>query len=247
MSQNQTALIIGAHSDMARAIANQLASEGYNLQLAARNAQARLARSATDLILRHQGEVNCLELDVAATDSHADFIEQLTPLPDVVVCVAGVMPDQQSAEQDYALAKLMIDTNYAGVVSLFEGLAPRMASRGTGCLVGISSVAGDRGRQKNYIYGSTKAALTTYLSGLRNRLASKGVHVITVKPGFVNTAMTEGMDLPEKLTAEASEVALDISKAIQKQRNIIYSKPIWRLVMLVIKHIPEFIFKKLDI
>lgn len=247
MSQPQTALIIGAHSDMARAIANQLASEGYNLQLAARDAEARLARSTTDLILRHQCEVSNLELDVTATDTHAAFIAALPTLPDVVVCVAGVMPEQVDAEKDFALSKAMIDTNFAGIVSLFELLATAMETRGSGCLVGISSVAGDRGRKKNYIYGATKAALSTYLSGLRNRLADKGVHVITVKPGFVNTAMTEGMDLPEKLTAEPAEVAADISKAIQKQRNIIYSKPIWLLVMLVIKHIPEFIFKKLDI
>lgn len=247
MTQNKTALIIGANSDMGRAIASQLAEEGYDLQLAARQAEERLDRAATDLNLRFQRSVSKLELDVCATDSHAGFVESLSPQPDLVVSVAGLMTEQTDAQTDYSQAKAMIDANFSGLVSLFEKLAAQMENRGSGCLVGVSSVAGDRGRQKNYIYGAAKAGFSTYLSGLRNRLASKGVHVITVKPGFVNTAMTEGMDLPEKLTAEPEEVALHISKAIEKQRNVIYSKPIWLLVMLIIKHIPEFIFKKLDL
>lgn len=243
----KTALIIGAYSDMGRAIALQLAEEGYNLQLAARQADERLARSAADLALRHQVEVSRLEFDVTATDSHAAFVSSLSPQPDVVVSVAGLMTDQAAAQANFKQANAMIDANFSGLVSLFELLAAQMETRGNGCLVGVSSVAGDRGRQKNYIYGAAKAGFTTYLSGLRNRLASKGVHVLTVKPGFVNTRMTEGMDLPEKLTAEPEEVAAAISRAITKGRNVIYIKPVWLLVMLIIKHIPEFIFKKMDI
>lgn len=247
MAHNKTALIIGANSDMARAIALQLAEEGYDLQLAARNAEQRLERAATDIALRFQRNVTLYDLDVSVTDSHQAFVNGLNTLPDVVVSAAGLMTDQYAAQADYSQAAAMINANFSGLVSLFEKLATSMEARGSGCLVGISSVAGDRGRQKNYIYGAAKAGFTAYLSGLRNRLFSKGVHVITVKPGFVNTAMTEGMDLPEKLTAEPAEVASAISKAIQKRRNVIYSKPVWLLVMLVIRHIPEFIFKKLDL
>lgn len=244
---HKTALIIGAYSDMGRALALQLAADGYNLQLAARQAEQRLARSVTDLSLRHGITATALELDVTDTDSHPDFVAALSPQPDLVVSVAGLMTDQIEAQGDYTQAKAMIDTNFSGLVSLFELLASQMEQRGCGSLVGVSSVAGDRGRQKNYLYGAAKAGFSTYLSGLRNRLASKGIQVLTVKPGFVNTRMTADMDLPEKLTAEPEEVALAISNAIKNNRNVLYSKPVWLLIMLIIKHIPEFIFKKLDI
>jgi short-subunit dehydrogenase len=114
-------------------------------------------------------------------------------------------------------------------------------------MVGISSVAGDRGRKSNYIYGAAKAALTAYLSGLRNRLYELQVHVMTVKPGFVATKMTEGMDLPEKLTALPEEVARDIFSAQQKGKDVLYTKWMWRWVMLIIRNIPEFQFKKMSI
>jgi len=242
----KTALIIGGYSDIGIAIAHALGAEGYQLQLAARNS-TRLERDITDLKLRYQIEAEAIELDVADTASHAEFVANLTPQPTLVVSVAGLMTEQAAAQADFAQAEAMITANYSGLVSLFERFASQMEQSGSGCLVGVSSVAGDRGRQTNYIYGSAKAGFSTYLAGLRNRLAGKGVHVLTVKPGFVNTRMTEGMDLPEKLTAEPQEVAAAITKAISKQRNIIYVKPIWQLIMLIIKHIPEFIFKKLDI
>lgn len=245
-SSNKTALIIGGYSDIGLAIAHQLGSEGYQLQLAARNSP-RLERDITDLELRYQTKAQALELDVSDTGSHAAFIENLEPQPTLVISVAGLMTDQADAQADFAQAEAMVIANYSGLISLFERFAARMEQANRGCLVGVSSVAGDRGRKKNYIYGSAKAGFTTYLSGLRNRLADKNIQVLTVKPGFVNTRMTEGMDLPEKLTAEPQEVAAAISKAINKQRNIIYVKPIWQIIMLIIKHIPEFIFKKLDI
>jgi len=122
-----------------------------------------------------------------------------------------------------------------------------MESKRNGFIVGVSSVAGERGRKANYIYGSAKAGFSTYLSGLRNRLYESGVEVLTVKPGFVATKMTQDLDLPEKLTAEASEVAEDIFNAQQKGKNILYTKWIWKYIMLIIKHIPEFMFKKMSI
>ena len=126
-------------------------------------------------------------------------------------------------------------------------IASDFEQRKSGFIVGITSVAGDRGRKSNYLYGSAKAALTVYLSGLRNRLYESQVHVMTVKPGFVATKMTEDMDLPEKLTAQPDEVADDIFNSQQKNKNVIYTKWIWRWVMLVIKAIPEWKFKGMSI
>jgi short-subunit dehydrogenase len=144
-------------------------------------------------------------------------------------------------------AETVMRTNYLGPALLLDRLAALMEERGSGTIIGISSVAGNRGRASNYCYGSAKAGFTAYLSGLRNRLAKKGVHVITVKPGFVHTRMTEGMKLPALLTAEPEEVATRVLKADAHRCNTVYVRPVWRLIMLVIAHLPEFIFKRLSL
>ena len=159
----------------------------------------------------------------------------------------GILENKKKAQTDFKEAQQIMDTNYTGVVSLFNIIANDFEHRRSGFMVGISSVAGDRGRKSNYIYGSAKAALTAYLSGLRNRLHDAQVHVMTVKPGFVATKMTEEMDLPEKLTAQPEEVAEDIYKAQQKGKNVLYTKWMWRWVMMIIRNIPEFQFKKMSI
>jgi short-subunit dehydrogenase len=138
----------------------------------------------------------------------------------------------------------MIEAKFTGTVSILEKIAADFERRMSGFIVGISSVAGDRGRQSNYIYGSTKAALTAYLAGLRHRLSVTGVNVLTVKPGFVATKMTADLDLPEKLTAQPEQVADNIFSAVEKNKSTIYVKPIWRLIMLIITHIPNFVFHK---
>ncbi len=145
-----------------------------------------------------------------------------------MISAIGYLGEQEKAQSDFKEAQQIMDTNYTGVVSLFNIIANDFEDRRSGFMVGISSVAGDRGRKSNYIYGSAKAALTAYLSGLRNRLYDAQVHVMTVKPGFVATKMTEGMDLPEKLTAQPEEVAEDIYKAQQKGKNVLYTKWMWR-------------------
>jgi short-subunit dehydrogenase len=138
-------------------------------------------------------------------------------------------------------------TNYEGPACIFALLANRFLERGSGTLVGISSVAGERGRATNYVYGSAKAGFTTFLSGLRNRLAKKGVHVVTVLPGFVATRMTEGMYLPASLTARPAEVATAIERAVRRQKDVIYTRPVWRMIMTIIRCIHERIFKRLRI
>jgi len=141
----------------------------------------------------------------------------------------------------------MISTNFTGAVSILNIAAKYYVSEKKGTIVGISSVAGERGRESKLIYGSAKAAFSAYLSGLRNKLYKQNVHVISVKPGFVYTRMTENLPLPKLLTAYPSEVADSIYKAVQKRKNVVYVKWIWRYIMLIIKYIPEFQFKKMSL
>ena len=138
-------------------------------------------------------------------------------------------------------------TNYLGPALLLNALAERFAHRGSGVLVGISSVAGDRGRAANYVYGSAKAGFTAFLSGLRNRLAPSGVHVVTVKPGFVRTRMTAGMDLSAGLTADPDEVAAAVVMAIRQRLDVVYVRRVWRAISLVLRAIPERFFKRMKV
>ena len=239
-------LIIGAKSDIAKATAREYAKHGYNLYLAARNSD-ELKEFADDVTVRTQRMVKLVELDILNYKSHQSFYDQFEEKPLGVISAIGYLGEQEKAQSDFEEAKQTMDTNYTGVVSLFNIIANDFEHRRSGFMAGISSVAGDRGRKSNYIYGSAKAALTAYLSGLRNRLYDAQVHVLTVKPGFVATKMTEGMDLPEKLTAQPEEVAEDIYNAQQMGKNVLYTKWMWRWVMLIIRNIPEFQFKKVSI
>ena len=239
-------LIIGAKSDIAKATAREYAKHGYDLYLAARNSN-ELEEFAKDVNVRTQKTVKLLELDILDYQSHQAFYDQIAEKPLGVISAIGYLGDQEKAQSDFEEAQRIMDTNYTGVVSLFNIIADDFEKRRSGFMVGISSVAGDRGRKSNYIYGSAKAALTAYLSGLRNRLYDSQVHVLTVKPGFVATKMTEDMDLPEKLTAQPEEVAQDIFRAQQKGKNVLYTKWMWKYVMMVIKLIPEWKFKRMSI
>ncbi len=239
-------LIIGAKSDIAKAIAREYANHGYDLYLAARNV-AELKDFASDLRIRTGKKVKTLDLDILDFESHRIFYENLEEKPGGVVSAVGYLGDQEKAQSDFQETKLIIETNYTGVASIFNIIANDYEQRKSGFMVGISSVAGDRGRKSNYLYGSAKAALTAYLSGLRNRLHNANVHVMTVKPGFVRTKMTAGMNLPARLTAEPEEVARDVFRAQQKRKNVLYTKWIWKWIMLVIRMIPEWQFKKMSI
>ncbi|MEI9928749.1 MAG: SDR family NAD(P)-dependent oxidoreductase [Sphingomonas sp.] len=170
-----------------------------------------------------------------------------TSFPGTVVMVAGLLGDQQDSEGHPAAADLVMRTNYNGPALYLLAAARRLEAAGKGVIVGISSVAGDRGRGSNYVYGSAKAGFTALLSGMRNRLARKGVHVMTVKPGFVDTRMTRGMDLPKALTARPEEVAAAVVRGQRRGADVIYTRPVWRLVMTVIRSIPEGVFKRLNL
>jgi short-subunit dehydrogenase len=192
-------------------------------------------------------EVQTCSFDALHFGTHASFYEALDPKPDITVCAFGYLGDEERARRDPEEAERILRTNYSGAVSILNVVAEDYAARGGGSIIGISSVAGDRGRKSNYLYGSAKAGLTTYLEGLRHRLADKGVHVMTVKPGFVRTRMTEGMELPGALTATPEQVGADILKGYRRKRRTIYSLWMWRFVMLIIRHIPEPIFLKTNL
>lgn len=242
----QYLLILGATSDIAVAIAQGYARQGYNLYLAGRNREA-LEPIASDIQIRNDVETRVVDFDASDYGSHAAFFAALDPKPAGVVCAIGYLGDQELAQTDFAETQRIITANFTGCVSILNIIAHNFEQRGSGFIVGISSVAGDRGRQSNYFYGSAKAGFSAYLSGLRNRLARTGVQTLTVKPGFVATKMTEGMDLPGALTAQPSEIAADIIKAQRKGKSILYTKWFWRYIMMIIKAIPEFLFKKLKL
>lgn len=244
----KTVLVIGARSDIGIAAARAFAAKGYAVQLAARNAGA-LGNDAKDLETRYRVGVSLHEVDALDLGSHAGFVAGLPVLPNVAVCAVGYMGEQKRNESDIDEMARVMRSNFEGPASLFALLANGMVARGSGALVGISSVAGERGRAANYVYGSAKAGFTAFLSGLRNRLAKEktGVHVVTVLPGFVYTQMTQGMDLPAKLTAQPAELGDAIVKAVEKGRDVIYVRPIWQAIMLAIRNIPEFKFKTMSI
>jgi hypothetical protein len=236
-------LILGANSDMATATARRFAQAGYNIQLASRNTE-ELIKEAENLNVKYGVEVRTFFFDALDFDSHAAFYANLNAKPSGVIVAFGLLGDQQAAQHDFTTAKSIIDTNYSGAVSILEIIAEDFERRRWGFIVGISSVAGDRGRKSNYLYGSAKAGFSAYLSGLRHRLFATGVSVLTVKPGFVATKMTAGLDLPEKLTATPQEVAEKIFVGVKKKKNTLYVKPVWRLIMTIIIHLPECIFKR---
>jgi len=240
---NEWILILGANSDIAKHTARMFAKKGYNIQLASRNTEI-LHKEAKHLETKYSVKTAVYAFDAVDIDSHAEFYANINEKPAGVVLAFGVLGDEQEARQNMDKAKLILDTNFYGAVSILELIAADFERRKWGFIAGISSVAGDRGRQSNYLYGSAKAGFTTYLAGLRHRLFPAGITVLTVKPGFVRTKMTRGLDLPEKLTATPQEVAEKIVAGIQKKKNTIYVKPVWRFIMWIIIHMPEFLFKR---
>lgn len=239
-----TALVLGATSDIGRAIARELAADGWRLQLAARRA-GQLQREAADIAARTALPVQTHPFEALEQAGDDSWPDALAPLPDLAVCVVGLLGEQAMCEREADLATLVMRTNYEAPALALGGLATRFAQRGSGVLVGMSSVAGDRGRAGNYVYGSAKAGFTAFLSGLRARLAGTGVHVVTVKPGFVRTRMTEGMAFPRALAATPESVAKAVLRAVRRRQNVVYSPPIWRLIMLTVRAVPERLFKRM--
>ena len=244
--KDKTLLLLGAKSDMGIAIVHKFAKEGFNIQLAARNADT-LEDDCSDIKIRYNVDATFHELDALDINSHKNFISSLPKLPTVAVSSIGILGNQEQDEKNVKKSIEIIRTNFEGIISILSYLANDFQIRGSGTIIGISSVAGDRGRASNYIYGSAKAGFSAFLSGLRNRLSSYGVDVITVKPGFVETKMTANINLPKVLTTNPYRVANSIYLAYKHKKNIIYVKPIWEYIMKFIKLIPESIFKKMKL
>lgn len=244
-------LILGAGSAIAKALCNRLAQRGCSLLLAGRD-RDEMDRCAADLHVRYR--VNAAgklfdALDFESLPAFADgcvrhFEGELTG---VVLCY-GSLPEPEGLRCDSTAMRRAFDVNLTSAVVLLEIFAGVLERRRSGIIAAITSVAGDRGRQSNYLYGAAKGGLSIYLQGLRNRLAPAGVHVLTVKPGFVDTPMTHGrINAASPLVASAERVAEDVDRALRRRRNVLYTPWFWRPIMAFIRIVPETIFKRLKL
>jgi short-subunit dehydrogenase len=246
---DETLVVLGATSGIARALCRRLAARGCRLVLAARGV-AEVEALTRDLEVRYRARVAALRFEALEFDAYDGFVDRCAKAAggvfDGVVLCYGDLVDQPLAQADAGLARRTIDVNFTSPVLLLDRFAVRLEAQRSGSITVLSSVAGDRGRQSNYTYGAAKAGLTAYLQGLRNRLAHSGVHVLTVKPGFVDTPMTEGrLDPRSALVASPERVARAIDRAMRRRRDVVYTPWFWRGIMAVVRAIPEPIFKRL--
>ena len=243
----QTILIIGATSSMAEAFALRYAKESAQFFLVARNKDKLDVVSAN---LTAHGASRVISFVMDGNDSHLlpellNTIWKTYERIDLALIAYGTLPNQCRAQTDIPYAIAEFRTNAESVIACMAGLAERFALQQMGVIAVIGSVAGDRGRASNYLYGSAKAAIETYASGLRGRLSRAGVHVLTIKPGFVATEMTAQLNLPALLTVSPEHVARDIHHAILKRKDVLYTPWFWAIIMRIIRAVPEVIFKRM--
>lgn len=244
----QKILIIGATSAIAEAAARRFAQRGDSLYLLARDGE-RLDALLADLKLRGAAATAGARFDANDHAQHGALVEQAAAAMgglDAVLIAHGTLPDQRACEADAALALREIGTNALSVIGLLTHVANRFEAQRAGVIAVIGSVAGDRGRQSNYVYGSAKGMLAIFLQGLRNRLHKAGVQVLTIKPGFVDTPMTAAFK-KGPLWATPDQVAQAIVKAMDRRRDVLYTPFFWWGIMAIIRAIPEAIFKKLSL
>jgi decaprenylphospho-beta-D-erythro-pentofuranosid-2-ulose 2-reductase len=241
-------IILGATSGIALEVERQLAREGRELLLVARLPQ-RLAEIRADLLVRGARQVSTYSADLASIQKHAaifEFVRHTFPDFDTVLLAYGSMHDQKDSETsvDTLLEELQI--NFVSATAILTLFAADLERRRTGCLAAITSVAGDRGRRSNYVYGSSKGALSIFLQGLRSRLHPAGVRVITIKPGPVQTPMTDHLPNSARF-ADPQQVARDIVRALERRSpDVLYTPKFWRYIMTAVQQIPEGIFKRLS-
>ena len=245
----QNIIIIGATSGIAEAVARRYAVQGAGVFLVARSSEKLEAISA-DLAARGASNVASFVLDANDTARIPEMLNvawQAFTSFDVAMVAHGTLPDQSRCEIDLAYTIAEFKTNAESVITCLAALAGRFENQGKGVLAVIGSVAGDRGRGSNYLYGAAKAAIETFASGLRMRLFKSGIHVLLIKPGFVATAMTADLNLPPLLTASPESVATDIQYAINKRQDVLYTPWFWNLIMWIIRWIPAVLFKRLKL
>jgi NAD(P)-dependent dehydrogenase (short-subunit alcohol dehydrogenase family) len=239
-------VLIGATKGIGRALARLMVARGDALFLLGRDLED-LERSARDLEVRGAkapvGAARCDLAERSSFETALDAADAALGRFDTVVITAGLFGTQDVLEADAALAERVLDANFTGTVMLCEAARRRLLARGGGTLCVLSSVAGDRGRKPGVLYGASKAGLSAYLEGLDHRYRAAGLRTVCVKPGFVRTSMTEGLK-PPPFAAEAEEVARIILRAIDRGTPLVYAPPIWRLVMLVIRHLPRFVMRR---
>jgi decaprenylphospho-beta-D-erythro-pentofuranosid-2-ulose 2-reductase len=233
-------LVIGATSSLGVAICRVLASANHSLILCGRNNE-ELEILRQDLVIRYGIDVSITILDLAEGSLNISGI--IDEEFDSIYMVAGDMGKENKNDMDNI--ESIININFTAPAKILTAISTKMEAKKQGCIVIVSSVAGDRGRQSNYPYGAAKAGLTVFASGLRNRLCKSGVHVMTVKPGFIDTPMTFSMNSP--LIARREYVAKKIMLAAESKKDSIYVPFFWCYIMLIIRHIPEFIFKKMGL
>lgn len=241
-------LILGATSGISQAYINRVANQFEKILLVARD-DKKLAQIASHVGTVGNATVSTLEFDLSDSARHEELISNAIRQIGSIDCALisyGKLTDQNRCIEDPDYALEQFNLNGTSTVSLSLRLASQMSGQGGGTLAVIGSVAGDRGRRSNYCYGSAKSAVESFLAGLRSDMQKHNVHVLTIKPGFVDTPMTSAMK-KGALWASADKVAADIDNAIQKRKNVLYTPWFWRYIMLVIKCIPEFVFKKLPL
>ncbi|MBS1212495.1 MAG: short-chain dehydrogenase [Proteobacteria bacterium] len=242
----QNILIIGAASGIAEALARRYAGQGARLFLVARSPEKLQALSA-DLAARGAGDVRSFVMDAGDPDALGRMLDsawQAFGVIDAALVAHGTLPDQTRTEAEIGYAISEFRLNAESVIACLAGLAQHFEPQGMGVIAVIGSVAGDRGRASNYLYGAAKAAVDAYASGWRARLFKHGVHVLTIKPGFVATPMTADLNLPARLTVSPDVVARDIQRAISKRKDVLYTPWFWKWIMLIIRLLPEGVFKR---
>ncbi|QZP32869.1 SDR family oxidoreductase [Pseudomonas sp. DR48] len=241
-------LIIGATSAIAAACARLWAEQGSEFFLVARNLE-KLEQTAADLKGRGAKSVTLHCMDATDFVAHGAMLDScLATLQqiDIALIAHGTLPNQKVCEQDVGVALHEFANNGTSVIALLTLLANQFETQRCGTLAVITSVAGDRGRPSNYLYGTAKAAVSTFCEGLRARLFKVGVHVIDIRPGFVDTPMTQGLPLPAALLAKPEQVAQRIVKGTDRKVDVLYAPGFWVLIMMIIKLIPGVIFKRMN-
>ena len=248
MKKNENIVIFGATSTIAESIARIYSKQGSNFILVGRNLK-KLKFVCEDIKIRGANLVEIIQWDFfeeKKIEYLLDKIWNIFPRVDIALIAAGTLPDQEKANDNMEYMINHFRVNSESVIILLSALANKFVKQKRGNISVISSVAGDRGRKDNFLYGSAKAAVTVYSSGLRGKLLDHGVSVTTIKPGFVNTSMTSDLDFPTLLAASPDSVAKDIVNAINKGRGEVYTPWFWKYIMIIIKLIPDGIFKKIN-